>query len=64
MWSFDIRADTRFFALAACLLYYLEVSVIELIIAVRDSAHYLTAERRLTVNTQDARGAVTGMFFC
>jgi hypothetical protein len=51
MWSLDMRFDTRFFAVASCMVGYLEISVIEFGIGVHDFVHYLTAVKRLKVSS-------------
>lgn len=51
MWSLDMRFDTRFFAVASCMVGYLEISVIEFGVGVHDFVHYLTAVKRLKVSS-------------
>lgn len=50
LWLIDMRFDARFFAVACCMLHHLELTVMEMIFAVRDIVHYITAEKRLRVN--------------
>ena len=50
LWFIDMRFDARFFAVACCMLHHLEITVMEMIFAVRDLVHYITAEKRLRVN--------------
>ncbi|CAF0978516.1 unnamed protein product [Rotaria sordida] len=48
MWSLDIQFDTRFFALAACMLGYMRLSTIDFFtFAVRYLVHYLAAKKRI-----------------
>ena len=48
MWSLDLRFDTRFFAIASCMLGFMRISVIEYFTgAVRDFSHYLSAKNVL-----------------
>ncbi|CAF0825031.1 unnamed protein product [Rotaria sp. Silwood1] len=48
MWSLDIRFDTRFFAIASCMLGFMRLFVIEFFsYAVRDLSHYLPARKRI-----------------
>jgi hypothetical protein len=49
MWSFDMRFDTRFFAISSCMLSYLELSLLDLGTAIRNLVNYLTAARRIQV---------------
>jgi hypothetical protein len=49
MWAFDMRFDTRFFAIASCMLNYLEYSLIEFGVAIRNLVNYLTAVKRIQV---------------
>lgn len=51
LWSMNMRFDTRFFAVASCMLCDLEITIFEMIIALRDVIHYLTAEKRLQVGS-------------
>ncbi|CAF1547050.1 unnamed protein product [Rotaria magnacalcarata] len=48
MWWFNIRFDTRFFAIASCLLVHLRLAVIHFFsAAVKDFVHYIAAQRRI-----------------
>ncbi|CAF2103986.1 unnamed protein product [Rotaria magnacalcarata] len=48
MWWFNIRFDTRFFAIASCLLGHLRLTVVEFFsAAVKDFVHYIAAQRRI-----------------
>ncbi|CAF4394172.1 unnamed protein product [Rotaria sp. Silwood2] len=48
MWSLNIRFDTRFFALATCMLSYMRLSVIDFFnLAVRSLAQYMAAKQRI-----------------
>ena len=55
MWTWDIRFDTRFFAVASCLLGYLEVSVLDFGASIHTIAQYISAEQRIQVSRCDAR---------
>ncbi len=50
MWFFDIRFDTRFFAIASCMLGYIELSVLNFGVGIHTFAQYLTAEKRIQVH--------------
>ena len=50
LWAWDIRFNIRFFAVAACLISTLELSVLEFGVGVQDFARYLTAAKRLRVS--------------
>jgi hypothetical protein len=50
MWASGMRFDTRFFAITSCLLNYLEFSVFDFSIGLRDFVHYLAAEKRIQVS--------------
>jgi hypothetical protein len=50
MWSLDLRFDTRFFAVAFCILGFMRICVIEYFTsAVRELSHYLPAQKRIKV---------------
>jgi hypothetical protein len=50
MWSVGIKFDTRFFAVAACMLGYMRLSIVDMFTyAVRNLVHYLAAKKRLQV---------------
>ena len=52
MWTLDWKFDTRFFAIASCLLGFIKVSVIELFsCAIRSMSHYFPARKRIEVST-------------
>lgn len=55
MWTWNIRFDTRFFAVASCLLGYLESSVLDFGATIQVIAQYLSAEQRIQVGRCDAR---------
>lgn len=66
-WASDKHFDARFFAVASCMMGYLEVSLWDFGIGVHDLAHYLTAEKRMTVSGQtvlceDERIARVGIY--
>jgi hypothetical protein len=51
MWSIGIKFDTRFFALAACMLAYMRLSIVEFFnYAVRNLVYYLAAKKRIEVS--------------
>jgi hypothetical protein len=51
MWKLGIQLDTRFFALAACMLGYMRLSIIDFFtFAVRHLVYYLAAKKRIQVN--------------
>lgn len=50
MWMIDLRFDTRFFAIAACMLGYIEVSVLNFGIGIHSVAQYFSAEKRIRVS--------------
>jgi hypothetical protein len=53
MWSLNIRFDTRFFAIASCILGFMRVYVIDFFTyAIRDLANYLAARKRIEVCRQ------------
>ena len=49
MWSLNMRFDTSFFAVAACLLGYLDMSVMDFGLCIRNFVNYFTAEKRIQV---------------
>ena len=50
MWSLNIPIDTRFFALAACMLGYMRLSIVDFFnYAIRNFVHYLAAKKRIEV---------------
>jgi len=50
MWSLNIRFDTRFFAVASCLLGFMRVYCIDFFSnAIRDVSNYLVARKRIEV---------------
>jgi hypothetical protein len=50
MWLLNIQFDTRFFAIAFCILGYMRFFVIELFgMGIRECGHYLTARTRIEV---------------
>lgn len=52
MWTIDLRFDTRFFAIAACMLGYIEVSVLNFGIGMHTVAQYFSAEKRIRVSLE------------
>ncbi len=50
MWSLNIRLDTRFFAIASCMLGFMRVYVIDFFSnAIRDLSNYLVSRKRIEV---------------
>jgi hypothetical protein len=50
MWSLGIKFDTRFFALAVCMLGYMRLSIIDFFsFAVRFLVYYWAAKKRIQV---------------
>jgi hypothetical protein len=50
MWSLNIRFDTRFFAIASCVMGFMRVYVIDFFSnAIRDLSDYLAARKRIEV---------------
>jgi hypothetical protein len=49
MWSFDMHFDTRFFAVAFCMLTYLEFSLFFFGSGIRNLVNYLAAAKRIQV---------------
>ena len=50
MWSLNIRFDTRFFAIASCVMGFMRIYVIHFFSnAIRDLADYLVARKRIEV---------------
>ncbi|CAF0985467.1 unnamed protein product [Rotaria sordida] len=48
MWSLNLRFDTRFFAIASCILGFMRLTIIEFFSnAIRDLSHYLPARKRI-----------------
>lgn len=52
MWTIDLRFDTRFFAIAACMLGYIEVSVLNFGTGMHTVAQYFSAEKRIRVSLE------------
>ncbi len=53
MWAFDIKFDTRFYAIAACMLAFMQISaMIFIALGIRDLAQYLSAQRRIKVSNR------------
>jgi hypothetical protein len=51
MWSLGIKLDTRFFALASCMLGYMRLSIIDFFTyAVRYLVYYWAAKKRIQVS--------------
>ncbi len=50
MWSVNIRLDTRFFAIASCMLGFMRVNVIDFFSnAIRDLSNYFVSRKRIEV---------------
>jgi hypothetical protein len=49
MWSFDMRFDTRFFAVASCMLGHLELSLSSFGGGIRNLVDYFAAAKRIQV---------------
>jgi hypothetical protein len=50
MWSLGIQFDTRFFAVAACMLGYMRLSIVDFFTyAIRYLVYYIAAKRRIEV---------------
>jgi len=50
MWSLNIRFDTRFFAVASCLMGFMRVYVIDFFSnAIQDLSNYSVARKRIEV---------------
>jgi hypothetical protein len=59
MWTFDLRFDTYFFAIAYCVLAFMRFYVVEFFAnGIHDLAHFLTARKRIQVGTD--RSPLTG----
>lgn len=53
MWTFDLRFDTYFFAIAACILAFMRVYIVQFFAnAIHDLAHFLTARKRIQVGAE------------
>ena len=53
MWSLGIHFDTRFFALAACMLGYMRLSIVDFFsYAVRYLVYYIAAKKRIEVRME------------
>jgi len=51
MWSFNIQFDTRFFAIASCMLGYMRLSVVDFFhYAIRYLVNYIAAQKRIQVS--------------
>jgi hypothetical protein len=50
MWLLDMRFDTRFFAVASCMLGHLEYSLLEFGKGMGDLVNYLAAAKRIQVS--------------
>ena len=53
MWKFDIPIDTRFFAVASCMLGYIEMTVFDFGTAIHTFALYITAVKRIQVSLRN-----------
>ena len=54
MWKLDIRFDTRFFAIASCVLGFMRIHVINFFsYAIRDLSNYFVARKRIEVCGND-----------
>ena len=50
MWATNTPIDTRFFAVAACMLGYMRLSIVDFFTyAIRNLVHYLAARKRIQV---------------
>lgn len=50
MWLFNIRFDTKFFAISMCMLSHLRSNVVhQFTIAIRGLVHYMAAQKRIRV---------------
>ena len=50
IWKFDIRFNTQFFAVASCMLGYIEMSVLYFGTGIHSLAQYISAEKRIQVS--------------
>ncbi len=51
MWSFNIRFDTKFFAVSMCMANHLRVNVVhQFTVAVRNFVNYMAAQKRIQVD--------------
>jgi hypothetical protein len=51
MWLFSIQFDTRFFAIASCMLGYMRLSVVDFFqFAIRFLVNYMAAQKRIQVS--------------
>ncbi len=51
MWSFDIRFDTKFFAISMCMASHLRVNVVQqFTVAIRNFVNYMAAQKRIQVD--------------
>ena len=53
LWALDIRFDTRLFAVASCMLGYIETSVLDFGTGIHNLAQYVSAEKRIRVCGED-----------
>ena len=50
MWTFDLRFDTKFFAVSMCMANHLRMNVVhQFTIAIRNFVHYMAAQKRIRV---------------
>lgn len=57
MWQLGRKLDTRFFALAACMLAYMRLSIVDFFnYAVRFLVHYWAAKKRIEVSEKISKG--------
>jgi hypothetical protein len=60
MWWFNIRFDTRLFAITSCMLGFMRVCVIEFFSrAIRELSHYLPARKRIEVRRTSSNNCFT-----
>ena len=65
MWSFDIKFDTRFFAINLCILAYMQISVMMFFaLGIRDFAQYFSAQRRIKVGDEKRARDWDDRMFC
>ena len=54
IWALNIRLDTQFFAVASCLLAYMQTPIVEFFsIGVKAFVNYMAAQKRIKVSTHD-----------
>ncbi len=54
MWALNIQLVTQFFAVASCLLAYMQTPIVEFFsIGVKAFVHYMAAQKRIQVSSDD-----------